>query len=311
MMAFDASFPDRIRGYYLFGSRADGSAVESSDLDCFIIFKGAFRVGEAEYARQISRQCTLPGSVSTDLLFFSEEDLLRDGHFRVSHASILVGGEDIRPRMPSVTFDAYLRTYVQAPYAYIATVLRRADRITYPLDYPNPVGEFYGYDRDLLPPGDQPIRNTKALVSTVCWAATLLIGLHAGLTVPTKSDSRRFYRTHVGDEWTPLIEAIYDHGKHHWSYLIPDDANDRSALRNLCRQTLAFENHYLSHYRDYLLREARSSDIHAKALAIARLGQVLYPDRETLATVREATTDAAEQVRRTASATLTLLHSLN
>jgi len=35
---FEAAFPDRVRGYYLFGSHMDGSAVGISDLDIFVVF---------------------------------------------------------------------------------------------------------------------------------------------------------------------------------------------------------------------------------------------------------------------------------
>jgi len=35
---FEAAFPGRIRGYYLFGSQMDGSAVAISDIDLFVVF---------------------------------------------------------------------------------------------------------------------------------------------------------------------------------------------------------------------------------------------------------------------------------
>ena len=38
--AFEAAFPDRIRGYYLEGSYADGTGLATSDADVVIVFVG-------------------------------------------------------------------------------------------------------------------------------------------------------------------------------------------------------------------------------------------------------------------------------
>ncbi|HEV7129272.1 MAG TPA: nucleotidyltransferase domain-containing protein, partial [Ktedonobacterales bacterium] len=41
--AFEAAFPERVRGYYLHGSLADGTGLPTSDLDLAIIFCGQMR----------------------------------------------------------------------------------------------------------------------------------------------------------------------------------------------------------------------------------------------------------------------------
>jgi predicted nucleotidyltransferase len=41
--AFEATFPGRVRGYYVQGSRADGSGLSTSDLDLCIVFRDLFR----------------------------------------------------------------------------------------------------------------------------------------------------------------------------------------------------------------------------------------------------------------------------
>jgi predicted nucleotidyltransferase len=52
---YEMSFPNRIRGYYLLGSYADGRAVVGSDLDTYILFKEAFlSLDEAERAQQLT-----------------------------------------------------------------------------------------------------------------------------------------------------------------------------------------------------------------------------------------------------------------
>lgn len=39
---FESTFRDRVRGYYLRGSRASGTSIEGSDIDLFLIFKDRF-----------------------------------------------------------------------------------------------------------------------------------------------------------------------------------------------------------------------------------------------------------------------------
>jgi hypothetical protein len=84
----------------------------------------------------------------------------------------------------------------------------------------------------------------------------------------------------IGDRWTLLIETLSTKGKGAWGYRVPDDAADHTLLRSLCRETLAFENHYLACYRAYLLALPRQGDEASVRFAIERLGTVLYPDAE-------------------------------
>ena len=54
-------------------------------------------------------------------------------------------------------------------------------------------------------------------------------------------------------------------------------------LRDLCRKTLAFENHYLALYRDYLLELLRGDEPARRLFAAGRLKDVVYPDQEAFA----------------------------
>lgn len=46
---YEATFPKRVRGYFLVGSYSDDSAIASSDIDMQIVFKDA--ISDAERAR--------------------------------------------------------------------------------------------------------------------------------------------------------------------------------------------------------------------------------------------------------------------
>ena len=55
---FETVFPDRIRGYYLVGSYADGTAISTSDIDMKILFKNRFRDNiERKNSQQICEYC--------------------------------------------------------------------------------------------------------------------------------------------------------------------------------------------------------------------------------------------------------------
>lgn len=301
---FTSAFPERIQSCYLFGSHADGSAVPSSDIDLFVVFAGDVAGDEKSRARMIARGCGLISPVQLDILVVSEADLLRDGHFRIEHGSTLIWGDDLRDRLPKQSIAAYLSKYTHGPYAYMAQVHRHTDQITVPLDYPDPAGEFFGYDKDFLPPSSNrlaPAHNIEALVATACWIASILIGLETGRMVHTKAESARLYRECVGDEWADFVEEVYEQGKRRWGYLVPTDEAERQALRDLCRRMLAFENHYLSRYRDYLLRQIREGSHDERLEAVQRLGSwVRYPDDEVKAALEQLAADQDEPIRSAA-----------
>ncbi len=140
----------------------------------------------------------------------------------------------------------------------------------------------------------------RALVATACWIATVIIALRTGQTVVAKSASVRLYKDLVNDSWTRWLEALYEQGARRWGYLVPDEPVERRELRDLCAPMLAFENHYLRLYRDYLLAQLDHGAA-SKRLAVQRLSTAIYPDDETLATLQALTQDADHDVRGAAT----------
>jgi hypothetical protein len=266
---FEMVFPGRIRGYYLTGSYSDGSAVTTSDIDMFIIFKDSFTNDEEELARQLWLYCRQISFVKIDLIRINEERLLRVGNIGVKIATLLMYGEDIREKIPLPVFDTYLRGVTEASFSYLAGDLRGGDSLVFPLDYPDPTGVFYGYDTK------EWDTETKGLVSSVCRAATAIVALKGGRYVGKKSDSIKSYKDCVNDEWTGFLEEMYGWGRERWGYRIPEDEVERDRLRELCKRTLAFENHYLSTYREYLLAQLRREDDGCRLFAVKRLGETI------------------------------------
>jgi predicted nucleotidyltransferase len=247
----ETTLPDRIRAYYLHGSFANGSGIETSDIDLFLVAKGKFTAQEREKIQHIMHFGSLFSPFMVEMIALDEDTLLENGHFRIKSASKLLWGEDLRANIPEQTLDQYLHMYARFPFIYIAQMLRHSETVTYPLSYPQPTGEFYGYDQQLLPPANVEQHNIKKLVTCVCWITTVLIAWHAGKTVTGKRASVEMYRKYVNDEWTTFIEEMYEWGNEQWHYLIPQKAEERQRLRKLCAQALAFENHYLSKYEKY------------------------------------------------------------
>lgn len=180
-------------------------------------------------------------------------------------ASRPVYGQDIRPRLPDLQVDAYVRAVVHAPYfSYTHPALQRGSpHLSYPLGHIDPEGAFYGFDQWLVPgPDGVDTPSTKLLVATVGWTATALIALQAGRYVRDKSACVDLYHEHVGDQWTELVTNVHELCRNRWHYRIPAADGDRRRLRELCEQALAFQNHFLGRYRTYLIDELRSGTPH-------------------------------------------------
>ncbi len=251
---FNEAFPGRVRSVYLVGSQADGSAVGLSDVDIRVIFRDCFQ-GEAEIERflRVRQYLRLLSPVEIDCppldeaRLRSNEDWLHET-LSIKFASRLLYGEDIRETLPDVPLEAFLRNVTRAPLHFM-TRLHGIDPLPDPLDYPNPQGAFFGYDMPDVKTG----RSLKMLVHVAGFIATSRIGLETGQMVVQKSDWLPMYRSHIHDEWTPLLEALWKQCKENWGYHVPEHPEERAVLRELCAQFLQFENNYLERYRKIVL----------------------------------------------------------
>jgi hypothetical protein len=154
-----------------------------------------------------------------------------------------------------------------------------------PLTYPDPQAEFFGYDhrQTRLADGSEE-SGTRDLIRATGWAATALIAWRAGRYVARKSECHHLYQQFIGDEWSPLLTAIYENCRQRWSYRIPTEPADRQVLRRLCARALDFENAFLATYRVYVLNELRGADAAGRRFARETLARMPFEDAE----VREA-----------------------
>lgn len=278
---FEQAFPDRVRGYYLRGSYARGTPTLGSDLDLFVVFPDRLDRAEVARARELSGHCALLSPILLEIITVSAHQLARPANLplalNLKLATRLLYGQDIRATLPELSVDEYVRSVVDIPchnYRYA----RDGSMLTYPLEHIDPTGEWLGFDRMEIPgAGGASTGSTKLLVATVCWTATGLIAMRAGVYVPDKAAAVAAYQEHVADEWNGLVVRVYELCRDRWHYRIPTGSRDRRELRDLCERALAFQNHFLRCYREFQLAELRSGAPERQALAAQRLDQVRFP----------------------------------
>ncbi|GCE29842.1 hypothetical protein KDA_53260 [Dictyobacter alpinus] len=307
--SMETAFSGHITAYYLFGSTADGSQRQMSDIDVCLVFKHPVTSEESGTLEQIKSTCFSMSPWAIDVLALNEPDLQAHGHFRIKVASRLLWGKDIRSQMPDITLEAYLHHYTPAPISYFTQVLRHRKTATFPLSYPDPLATFYGYDQFSLPPLGEMRHNIKGFISTMCWLATILVAWQTGKMVETKRMSINMYREYIHDEWTSFLAELYEWGSIRWHYGVPEQAEDRLRLRHLCARALAFENYYLSRYRSYLLTELRKGS-HCQYFALEQLRTMYFPDEICLAAIQELIHSHDEKVRQAAAVTFQQLDQL-
>lgn len=296
---YETALPDRMRGYYLLGSYADSSSVGISDIDLMLVFKDRLSDAERDAAEQLEDGCARLSSIRLDLWFCGEADLMR-ATVPLKLGSLLVYGADIRDQVALPPLDAYTRDVMDAGGFFLRHILRGADRLVLPLDYPDPTGEFFGYDTIHIPVWYPPgtTHGIKELVTSATRVATALIAFQAGQYAGTKSGSIALYRARVGDAWSDYLDRLYANGKQRWGYAVPDDADDRQLLRRLCEQTLAFERHFFALYREHLLGLLASSERAHQLTAAARLSEIVYPGDAELAAALELLYDSRDSLLR-------------
>jgi|SRR5450432_363929 Polymerase beta, Nucleotidyltransferase len=275
---FEAAFPTRIRGYYLNGSQADGTAVDGSDIDITIVFKENFIAEEASAALNIAT--SLVTRIKSDIEISDEKTLFADPNPVFKLSSRCIFGTDIREQLPLMPIETWTRDRMHTSYWRIIMLFKRPTPVLLPLYYPDAHDEFYGYvQTEISTTGELSTRN---LVRSVTWAATGLVALKAKQYITGKKDVHSMYQRYINDEWAPFIQEIYARCKLAWHYAIPVE---KSALRTLCGHTLAFENHFMAEYKTFLIDELETFNATATKQALWIVSHVPFEEPSILAAV--------------------------
>lgn len=144
----------------------------------------------------------------------------------------------------------------------------------------------------------------KWLVATVGWIATALVAYQTKQYVSSKGEAVQLYKTHIDDQWTTLVEQVYEQCRNRWNYLIPDEEAERQILRSLCQDALEFSNHYLRVYRNFMLRELREESPKNRLQAVKQLAHIIYPgDQEIINSLKKLQQIGDEELRKAACET--------
>lgn len=298
---------DRIWGCYLVGSYAVGEAVATSDLDIVVVCRGSSSSVEKQKISEIQSECQQFSPLDIDLKLISETHLLTTGSVRFRTDSLLLQGEDIRETVPQKPVSEHIRDSLYAQFNLFARVRPHLQQLTVPLAYPDPQGSFYGYDRRPLKtiagssyPG---IKDLALIVYGAAYALTLLKANHyAG--IGRKSEIALHYRAQIGNQWTPLIEAIDQQCRKQWAYLIPPTEKQQQQLRELCEQTLGFENHFLDEYKRYLLTHVPQANPFIQLRYVQQLGRLIYPDPDIIELLKSLEQSCNPDIRKAVTETL-------
>jgi hypothetical protein len=307
----ELGLPGKIRGYYLTGSWSNGTALHtpgeptrSSDIDMQVIFKGSLEASDRALFEGLLGGCQRICSLALEVYAADEEALSQNWDVCLKQESLLLYGEEIRDRIPLPNLDDHIqRTMTFPPYAMAAVrgqVLYAEGQwleplLRYPLPYPDPDGEFYGYDVG---------SSLGELVRDATWAATVLLALKAGRIAGTKQTAVRMYQELDDEEWRDLPAVVFEQCKRAWRLQVPEAEADRWQLRELCHRMLGLENHLLRLYRDYLERCVQSGNRDQVLFATRILGQVVYDEPSLLAALRRLAEGPAAELREAAGRAL-------
>lgn len=285
---FETHFPNRISGYYFQGSCADQATTSLSDIDLHVVYRTSPATTEQQDFATLRNALKQVSPRPLDLSR-SDETTLRQAnqlHFQpdwepvfnavtLKGASVSLFGVDIRDHIPLVPQDVYTRTYMHFPYVVLAAQRKYPARLPYPLVFLDPMDEFFGYTGRLVRiTQDKQVPSTKRVVHASGFIATALLALHTPIIVADKRTAITAYRQHINDGWADHLEAIHSYCRVQWDYQVPEAEADRAILRELCRWELAFENHFLTIYRDYLRHEQAADDATARQFAVERLQRI-------------------------------------
>lgn len=232
---FENAFPDRIRGYYVHGSVADNTSIATSDVDLDVVVKGGFTDPEEHVAFvQAARAIAASRDLEVDIDVTDEASLFDGAETTFKLGSRLLHGEDIRSQVPLLSIDQWGRERMYRGYFLLVQVFHRPSRVRYPIGFPDPDAEFFGYADRRVSLGDgTDVPSTRDLMRVTGWLATALIAHEGKQYVARKRDCHRLYREVFHDEWASLLEDIYVTCRGRWRCLIPDDPGDRDHLRDV------------------------------------------------------------------------------
>ena len=306
---FETNFPSRIVSYYVEGSYADQTAVATSDLDMTIVLRDPFEMAEQVAVRQVEIECKQMSNIELDLTVVGEAQLRQAADPMFKLAARLLYGEEIRANIPLLPIAAWTQQRMHAAYWLMINVFERPKPVRSPLAFPQPTAEFLGYTARTVRLCDgTEVPSTRNLIRITGWIASARIAYEGQQYVVRKRDCAATYRQIINDQWADLLETIDRRCRTAWQYRIPATKPEQTELRTMLTQTLAFENHFLTVYRRFLLGELMGSDSGNQQAALRILDNTFYADPAVMEAVKKLQTVEDGAVRTTAQTLVASYH---
>jgi hypothetical protein len=240
---FLSAFPERIRGIHLLGSRALGCAIPSSDVDLAIVFRDTADSAARQAAQDLAADIRRSGPLVLELTVLDEAEARQGVRPNLKIGRLLAGEDALRdcPLKPAAELLGY---FAYSPLYFSWVIRGKPSLLRYPLTYPNPTGEFYGYEQNGIWTGEKTFGpGLGLLINLAASIANFRLAQKAGEFIPNKNLTVAAYRKHFpADPLGEWVKEVFELCRQRWQGAIPTASGDRPVLADLCRRTLAFEN---------------------------------------------------------------------
>lgn len=142
----EAAFPGRVRSYLLSGSYAEGDAIPESDLDLGVLFLGSMTDDERQRLFGLTDAIESLHAIRLDVAALDEARYLQNAPASALEV-ITIYGDDVRGELTLEPLAHALARHLSAATYYIWQMRGLRAGLVWPLDYPDPDGEFFGYVR--------------------------------------------------------------------------------------------------------------------------------------------------------------------
>lgn len=277
---FEHVLPNALCSCYVEGSYANQNAVATSDLDLILVLHASLTTErEHTVVASLLEACQHLSTLELDVTLTDVSQLQQSADPVFKLGARLLFGHEIRDTIPLIPMTLWARQRMHAAFWLMIHVFQRPQPVVAPITFPQPDDPFYGYAARPMHVADgTEIRTTRNLIRITGWIATARIAHQAQSYVVEKRSCVTTYRARIGDEWTDLLETIDRRCRQAWQYRIPESNEEQKELRTIGHHVLAYENHFLNVYKQFLLQELTGNDVAAQSTGLAMLERTWYPE---------------------------------
>lgn len=241
-----AAFPERLQSIYLLSSRADGSAIATSDVDLALVFHGAIDPAERPRIKAVLDALQRVSPVMLDATITSDAELARGITTSLQNHRLL-SGPDVLKDKPLKPKGEMLLYYAGFAFHFVCAIRKGHEGLRYPLQFPGEPTGYCGYEVKGTRISDGGYtRGLNLLGTLVSSIASFRLAARANVFSPGKSRTLGLYRQHLPhDAWLPMLEELHALIRTKLGGKIPPPGEDEARLFHWCPQVLTLENEFV------------------------------------------------------------------